>query len=104
MNGIPGGSTDFIFNIKDPAGIIAAVDRHGHEPGDHHPDADRAGTYTFEVLGFQGDLGDFTFTIQRRRPRGPINAVVLTAKAWGHEGGDQVTRRVPQPGRRATRR
>ena len=51
-----------------------AVDRHGHEPGARQPDAPTAGTYTFEVSGFQGDLGDFTFKIQptrSARPRPP---------------------------------
>ena len=41
VNGIPGGSTDFIFDVKDPAGTRPADDRHGDEPGDHHPDAGR---------------------------------------------------------------
>ena len=41
-----------------------------------------AGTYTFEVYGYQGELGDFTFKVQ---PSGSAAAsqaaaVVLTAK------------------------
>ena len=52
-----------------------------------------AGTYTFEISGFQGDLGDFTFKVQPvlgTAAAAQASAVVLTAKDWGQEGGNQV--------------
>ena len=52
------------------------------------------GTYTYEVSGFQGDLGDFTFQLQEVI----YSAVVLTAKDWGHEGGNQVQAEFRNPG------
>ena len=64
MNGIPGGSTDFIFVVKDPAGTVLQTIDTGTSPEIITQTLTSAGTYTFEVLGFQGDLGDFTFTIQ----------------------------------------
>ena len=53
-----------------------------------------AGTYTFEVSGYQGDLGDFTFKIQPvtgTAATAQAAAVVLTSKDYGQNGGDQVT-------------
>ena len=38
--------------------------RHGDEPRGHQPDVHLAGTYTIEISGFQGDLGDFTLKVQ----------------------------------------
>jgi Zinc carboxypeptidase/Chitobiase/beta-hexosaminidase C-terminal domain len=96
VNGIPGGSTDFIFNIKDPAGTLLQSIDTGTSP-EIITQTLGAGTYTFEILGFEGDLGDFTFTIQNVIG-GPINTVVLTSKAWGHEGGDLVTAEFRNPG------
>ena len=87
VDGIPGGTTDYILTIKDPGRHRPAVDRHGHEPGER-----RAGVhtspapYTYEISGFQGDLGDFTFKIQEVIS----SAVVLTSNAFGHEGGNNV--------------
>ena len=52
------------------------------------------GTYTYEVSGFQGDLGDFTFRVQEVI----YSAVVLTTKDWGHEGGNQVQAEFRNPG------
>jgi hypothetical protein len=96
VNGIPSGSTDFIFNIKDPNGVLLQSIDTGTSP-EIITQTLGAGTYTFEVLGFEGDLGDFTFTIQNVTS-GPINTVVLTSKAWGHEGGDQVSAEFKNPG------
>ena len=59
------------------------------------------GTYTFEISGFQGDLGDFTFKVQPvlgTAAQAQAAAVVLTAKEWGHLGGDQVTAEFKNPG------
>ena len=53
-----------------------------------------AGTYTFEISGFQGDLGDFTFKVQPTAGSAAVSAaaaVVLTSKEWGHLGGNEIT-------------
>jgi hypothetical protein len=97
VNGIPGGSTDFIFVVKDPSGTVLQTIDTGTSPEIITQTLTVPGAYTFEVLGFQGDLGDFTFTIQNVTS-GPINTVVLTSKAWGHEGGDQVSAEFRNPG------
>ncbi len=97
VNGIPGGSTDFIFVVKDPNGTVLQTIDTGTSPEIITQALTVPGTYTFEVLGFQGDLGDFTFTIQNVIG-GPITAVVLTSKAWGHEGGDLVSAEFKNPG------
>jgi hypothetical protein len=52
------------------------------------------GTFTYEVSGLQGDLGDFTLTIQEVI----YSAVVLTTNDWGHEGGNQVQAEFRNPG------
>ena len=59
------------------------------------------GTYTFEVSGYDGDLGDFTFKVQPvtvSAAEASAGAVVLTSKDWGHQGGDQVTAEIKNPG------
>jgi hypothetical protein len=94
VNGIPGGSTDFILTLKDPAGnVLQSIDT-GTSPETVNQTFATAGTYTYEVSGYQGDLGDFTFTVQEVR----YNAVVLTSKEWGHLGGDQITAEFKNPG------
>jgi Zinc carboxypeptidase/Chitobiase/beta-hexosaminidase C-terminal domain len=86
VDGIPGGSTDYILTLKDPAGkVLQSIDT-GTSPEVVNQSLPTAGTYTFEVSGFEGDLGDFTFKI------GPVttSSVVLTAKDWGQSGGNDV--------------
>ena len=76
-------------------------DRHGDEPEFITRTFTTAGTYTFEVLGFQGDLGDFTLKIQPilvSSTQAAAGAVVLTAKAWGQEGGNQIRAEFRNPG------
>ena len=94
VNGIPGGSTDFIFTIKDPAGNVLQVIDTGTSPETITQVFATTGTYTYEVSGFQGDLGDFTFQVQEV----VHSAVVLTTKDWGHEGGNQVQAEFRNPG------
>ena len=43
-----------------------AGDRHRHEPGDGRSDVPADGTYTYEISGYQGALGDFTFRLDPR--------------------------------------
>ena len=104
---IPSGSTDFILTLKDPSRRhrCTTVDT-GTSPEFLTPTFATAGTYTFEVSGYQGDLGDFTFKLQPvtgTAATAQAGAVVLTAKDWGHLGGDQVTAEF-RTGRRRTRR
>jgi hypothetical protein len=94
VNGIPGGSTDFIFTIKDPDGNVLQVIDTGTSPEQITQIFDKPGAYTYEVSGFQGDLGDFTFTIQEV----VYSAVVLFSRDWGHEGGNQVQAEFLNPG------
>ncbi|HEY6888505.1 MAG TPA: M14 family zinc carboxypeptidase, partial [Solirubrobacter sp.] len=97
VDGIPGGSTDFILTLKDPNGTVLQSIDTGTSPETLTQSLATAGTYTFEISGFEGDLGDFTFRIEPVIG-GPISAVVLTAKDWGHEGGDLVTAEFKNPG------
>src|SRR4051794_2349250 len=63
VDGIPSGSTDYILTLKDPDGnILQQVDT-GTSPETVFQTLPVTGTYTFEVSGFNGDLGDFTFDI-----------------------------------------
>ena len=82
-----------------------AVDRHGHEPGVRSTGrCTTAGTYTFEISGFQGDLGDFTFKVQ------PVSAAAHRPRGRAHRQGvgpprrRRGHRRVQEPGRRQRRR
>ena len=99
VDAIPSGSTDFILTLKDPAGTILQEIDTGTSPEFITQTLPTAGTYNFEVSGFQGDLGDFTFKVQPVIG-GPGNAVVLTSRAWGHEGGNDLTAEFVEPGRR----
>ena len=64
VDAIPSGSTDFILTLKDPAGnVLQQVDT-GTSPEVVVQTLPTAGTYSFEVSGFAGDLGDFTFKVQ----------------------------------------
>ncbi len=85
---------DFILTLKDPAGnVLQSIDT-GTSPEQLTQVIPASGTYTYEVSGFQGDLGDFTFTVREVI----YSAVVLTTKAWGHEGGNQVQAEFRSPG------
>jgi hypothetical protein len=64
VDAIPSGSTDFILTLKDPAGNIMQQVDTGTSPEVVVQTLPTAGTYTFEVSGFAGDLGDFTFKVQ----------------------------------------
>src|SRR5262249_19791772 len=62
---IPSGSTDLILMLRDPSGaILQSVDTiFSSEIVDQTLPV--SGTYTFEVSGFGGALGDFTFTVRQ---------------------------------------
>jgi hypothetical protein len=89
VDGIPSRSTDLILTLKDPAGTVLQSIDTGTSPELIDQSLPTSGTYTFEVSGFDGDLGDFTFKIDPVIG-GPVSTVVLTAKDWGQDGGNQV--------------
>src|SRR4051812_27175867 len=89
----PTTATDLILAIKDPSGTTLQTVDTGTSPEVLSRTLTTAGTYTFEISGFQGDLGDFTFKVQPvlvTAAQAATSAVVLTAKDWGQEGGNQV--------------
>ncbi len=90
VDAIPSGETDFILRLRDPNGTVLSTIDTGTSPEFLTRTFTTAGTYTYEVYGFQGDLGDFTFKIETVVPGAANSAVVLTAKDWGQEGGNQV--------------
>jgi hypothetical protein len=93
VDAIPSGSTDFILRLRDPNGTILTTIDTGTSPEFINRTFTTAGTYTFEVLGFQGDVGDFTFMVQTvtgTAAQAQAAAVVLTSHAWGHEGGNNI--------------
>ena len=63
-DGIPSGSTDLILTLKDPSGTVLASIDTGTSPEVINRTYTVAGTYTIEISGFQGDIGDFTFKVQ----------------------------------------
>ncbi|WP_028061975.1 M14 family zinc carboxypeptidase [Solirubrobacter soli] len=94
VDGIPSGSTDLILTLKGPDGVQIGnpVDT-GTSPEVLNRTYTVTGTYTFEISGYQGDLGDFTFKIQPvtgTAATAQASAVVLTAKDYGQDGGNAV--------------
>ncbi len=89
VDGIPTRTTDLILTLKRPDGTVMQSIDTGTSPELIDQFFDTSGTYTFEVSGFAGDLGDFTFKIDPVIG-GPVSTVVLTAKDWGQDGGNQV--------------
>ncbi len=92
-DGIPSGTTDLILRLKDPAGTVLNTVDTGTSPEVINRTFTVAGNYTIEVYGYQGDLGDFTLKVQPTSGSAAASAaasVVLTAKDWGQEGGNQV--------------
>ncbi len=86
VDGIPSGSTDYILTLKDPSGTVLQSIDTGTSPEVVNQALPVSGTYTYEVSGFEGDLGDFTFKVLEVFS----SAVVLTAKDYGQNGGNQV--------------
>jgi hypothetical protein len=97
----PSGETDFILRLKDPAGTVLQTVDTGTSPEQISRTYTTAGTYTFEILGFQGDLGDFTFDVRPvlgTAATAQSGSVVLTSHEWGHLGGDEITAEFKNPG------
>ena len=63
VDAIPSGETDFILTLKDPQGRILQQIDTGTSPETAFQTLAETGTYTFEVTGFNGDVGDFTFNV-----------------------------------------
>ena len=90
----PSGETDFILVVRNAAGTALQTIDTGTSPEFLTQTFATAGTYTYEISGYQGDLGDFTFKLEPvtgTAATATAGSVVLTAKEWGHLGGDQVT-------------
>ena len=64
VDAVPSGSTDFILTLKDPDGTVMQTIDTGTSPELIVATLPATGRYTFEIGGFQGDLGDFTFTVR----------------------------------------
>jgi hypothetical protein len=64
VDAIPSGSTDLILTLKDSAGNVLQQQDTGTSPETIVQKLPADGTYTFEVSGFAGDLGDFTFEVR----------------------------------------
>ena len=63
VDAIPSGETDFILTLIDPDGnVLQQVDT-GTSPETVFQTLPKTGRYIFQVSGFNGDLGDFTFDI-----------------------------------------
>ena len=98
VDAIPSGETDYILSLRNPAGtVVTSVDT-GTSPETLSRTFNATGTWTFEISGFQGDLGDFTFQVDMTDPLAAGKAVVLTAKDWGQEGGNDVQSELLNPG------
>jgi hypothetical protein len=101
VDAIPSGETDFVFRLRNPAGTIVTTIDTGFSPEFITRTLNETGTWTFEILGFQGDLGDYTFKVEPilvSSTQAAAGAVVLTANEWGHTGGDDVTAEFKNPG------
>jgi hypothetical protein len=97
----PSASTDFILRVRDPNGTILQTVDTGTSPEQINRTYTTAGTYTFEILGYQGDLGDFTFNIRPvigTAAAAQNGSVVLTSLEWGHLGGNDITAEFKDPG------
>jgi len=64
VDAVPSGTTDFILTLKDPAQNVLQVIDTNTSPEVLVQTLAQTGTYTFEVSGFEGDLGDFTFEVR----------------------------------------
>ena len=62
-DGIPSGSTDLILSLVAPDGTVLQEIDTDTSPETLVQRFPTAGTYTFRVSGFEGDTGDFTFTL-----------------------------------------
>ena len=101
VDGIPGGTTDFILTIKDPTGTVLQSIDTGTSPETVTQVFTTTGTYTYEISGFQGDLGDFTFKVQDGRISAGGRA---HHQGLGPRGRQPGHGRVPQPGPATTGR
>src|SRR5919199_5900938 len=101
VDAIPSGETDFILALKDPNGTVLQTVDTGTSPEFINRTFTTAGTYSFEISGFQGALGDYTFKVQPvlvSAAQAATSAVVLTTNAWGQDGGNDVQAEFLNPG------
>src|SRR4051812_47780461 len=98
VDAIPSGETDYILSIRNPAGTLVRQIDTGTSPETLNQNFNVSGTWTYEISGFRGDLGDFTFRVDFTDPLAAGKALVLTAKDWGQDGGNDVQVEVRNPG------
>ena len=102
VDGVPSGSTDFILTLKDPSGANVGnpVDT-GTSPEFLNRTFATAGTYTFEISGYQGDLGDFTFKRPAGAPAPPRRRRTARSCSPPRTGATSVATRSPPSSRPA---
>ena len=64
VDAIPSGTTDLILTVRDPGGAVLDEQDTGTSPESSTLELPVTGTYTIEVSGFEGDLGDFTAEVR----------------------------------------
>ena len=97
----PSGETDFILTLRNAAGTALQTIDTGTSPEVLSYTFAAAGTYTYEISGYQGDVGDFDFDIRPVLGTATVatnGSVVFTSKDWGHLGGNQITAEFKHPG------
>src|SRR4051794_10562127 len=98
VDAIPSGETDFILSLRNPSGTLVSQIDTGTSPETLSRTFNATGTWTYEISGFAGDLGDFTFQVDFTDPAAATKAVVLTANDWGQQGGNDVQAEFLNPG------
>ena len=94
VDATPSGSTDFVLTLKDPSGnTLQSIDT-GTSPETVVQTLASTGTYTFEISGFDGDLGDFTFKVQ---PVLGSSRTTTDLNALFFDSGRQLPVRVDRP-------
>jgi hypothetical protein len=98
VDAIPSGETDYILSLRNPSGTLVSQVDTGTSPETLSRTFNATGTWTYEISGFQGDLGDFTFQVDMTDPAAATKAVVFTATDWGQDGGNDVQAEFLNPG------
>src|SRR3954447_19954583 len=101
LDSIPAGTTDLILTVKNPDGTTLVTRDQTTVPETYDHVYTTPGTYTIQVSGFQGALGKWNvkaYPTTGSAAASRAAAVVLTAKDWGQEGGNQVMSEFRNPG------
>src|SRR3954447_13009378 len=101
LDSIPAGTTDLILTVKNPDGTTLVTRDQTTVPETYDHVYTTPGTYTIQVSGFQGALGKYNvkaYPTTGSAAASQASAVVLTAKDWGQDGGNQVMSEFRNPG------